>query len=102
MVRDSRYDILFEPVVIGPKVMKNKFYQAPHASGFSGDLYPAQRHGFGRLKQKVDGLSLTHQASQSIPNMTVGVPLRHTPAFGMMTTPVIGVLCVIPFIITAH
>ncbi|WGV16418.1 NAD(P)-binding protein [Fuscovulum ytuae] len=31
--RDSRYDILFEPVRIGPKVAKNRFYQVPHCNG---------------------------------------------------------------------
>ncbi len=33
MPRDSRYDILFEPVRIGPKTAKNRFYQVPHCSG---------------------------------------------------------------------
>ena len=33
MPRDPRYDILFEPVPIGPKVMPNRFYQTPHESG---------------------------------------------------------------------
>jgi len=31
--RPSRYDILFEPVQIGPKVAKNRFYQVPHCNG---------------------------------------------------------------------
>ena len=31
--RDSRYDILFEPLRIGPKVAKNRFYQVPHCNG---------------------------------------------------------------------
>lgn len=31
--RDSRYDILFEPVRIGPKVARNRFYQVPHCNG---------------------------------------------------------------------
>ncbi|MFM2391121.1 MAG: hypothetical protein RLZZ437_2676, partial [Pseudomonadota bacterium] len=31
--RDSRYDILFEPVRIGPKLAKNRFYQVPHCNG---------------------------------------------------------------------
>lgn len=30
---DSRYDILFEPVRIGPKQAKNRFYQVPHCNG---------------------------------------------------------------------
>ena len=33
MARDSRYDILFEPVKIGPVTAKNRFYQAPHCNG---------------------------------------------------------------------
>jgi dimethylamine/trimethylamine dehydrogenase len=32
-MRDSRYDILFEPVRIGPKVAKNRFFQVPHCNG---------------------------------------------------------------------
>ena len=31
--RDSRYDILFEPLRIGPKLAKNRFYQVPHCNG---------------------------------------------------------------------
>ena len=38
-VRDSRYDILFEPVQIGPIRTKNRFYQVPHCNGM-GHRYP--------------------------------------------------------------
>jgi len=31
--RDSRFDILFEPVRIGPVIAKNRFYQVPHCNG---------------------------------------------------------------------
>ena len=31
--RDPRYDVLFEPVRIGPVVAKNRFYQVPHCNG---------------------------------------------------------------------
>jgi len=31
--RDSRYDVLFEPVKIGPVTAKNRFYQVPHCTG---------------------------------------------------------------------
>lgn len=34
-MRDSRYDILFEPVKIGPVTARNRFYAAPHATGHS-------------------------------------------------------------------
>ncbi len=33
MARDSRYDILFEPVKIGPVTAPNRFYQVPHCNG---------------------------------------------------------------------
>ena len=33
MGRDPRYDILFEPVQIGPVTAKNRFYQVPHCNG---------------------------------------------------------------------
>ncbi len=37
--RDARHDILFEPVTIGPKVLRNRFFQVPHCCGF-GDVKP--------------------------------------------------------------
>ena len=33
MPRDPRYDVLFEPVAIGPVTAPNRFYQVPHCSG---------------------------------------------------------------------
>ncbi len=39
MPRDPRYDILFEPVKIGPKTARNRFYQVPHCTGM-GWTYP--------------------------------------------------------------
>ena len=30
---NSRYDVLFEPVQIGPVTAKNRFYQVPHCTG---------------------------------------------------------------------
>jgi dimethylamine/trimethylamine dehydrogenase len=33
MARDPRYDVLFEPVKIGPLTTKNRFYQVPHCNG---------------------------------------------------------------------
>ncbi len=38
--RDPRYDILFEPVSIGPVTARNRFYQVPHCNGM-GHVYPA-------------------------------------------------------------
>ncbi len=31
--RDPRYDILFEPLAIGPVTARNRFYQVPHCTG---------------------------------------------------------------------
>ena len=39
MTRDPRYDILFEPVQIGPVQAPNRFYQVPHCNGM-GFLRP--------------------------------------------------------------
>ena len=39
-MRDPRYDILFEPVQIGPVVARNRFYQVPHCNGM-GHRHPS-------------------------------------------------------------
>lgn len=39
MSRDPRYDILFEPVKIGPVTAKNRFFQVPHCNGM-GHQHP--------------------------------------------------------------
>ena len=39
MARDPRYDILFEPLRIGPVTTKNRFFQVPHCTGM-GYLRP--------------------------------------------------------------
>ena len=39
MSRDPHYDILFEPVQIGPVTAKNRFFQVPHCTGM-GHLRP--------------------------------------------------------------
>ena len=38
-MRDARYDILFEPVAIGPVTAPNRFYQAAHCNGM-GRMFP--------------------------------------------------------------
>ena len=42
MSRNPRYDILFEPVKIGPVTAPNRFYQTPHAIG-TGQQMPHTR-----------------------------------------------------------
>ena len=46
---DARHAILFEPVVIGPKTLPNRFYQVPHASGF-GSVMPRKQAAFRAIK----------------------------------------------------
>ncbi|QUD89373.1 oxidoreductase [Phenylobacterium montanum] len=49
MPRDPRWDILFEPVKIGPVTAPNRFYQVPHASGMTNVL-PQVRAAFREVK----------------------------------------------------
>lgn len=39
-MRDPRYDILFEPVQLGPVRTRNRFYQVPHCNGM-GHVHPS-------------------------------------------------------------
>ncbi|GAA3049910.1 oxidoreductase [Streptomyces glomeratus] len=49
MVRPARYDILFEPVRIGPVTAKNRFYQVPHCNGM-GRAYPSSMAAMRAVK----------------------------------------------------
>ncbi|HEY7887259.1 MAG TPA: FAD-dependent oxidoreductase [Steroidobacteraceae bacterium] len=45
MARNPRYDILFDPVRIGPVTARNRFYAVPHASGMTNAM-PRMRAAF--------------------------------------------------------
>jgi dimethylamine/trimethylamine dehydrogenase len=49
MGREARHDILFEPVRIGPKTLRNRFYQVPHCTG-SGVEKPWTQAAFRGMK----------------------------------------------------
>jgi dimethylamine/trimethylamine dehydrogenase len=49
MSRNPRYDILFEPVRIGPVTARNRFYAVPHASGMTNSM-PHMRAAFRGTK----------------------------------------------------
>jgi len=49
MTRDPRYDVLFEPVRIGPVVAKNRFFQVPHCNGM-GHGMPAAHAAMREVK----------------------------------------------------
>ncbi len=46
---DPHHEILFEPVRIGPKTMRNRFYQTPHADGLNSQ-FPGAEAGFRGTK----------------------------------------------------
>jgi dimethylamine/trimethylamine dehydrogenase len=37
MARDPKHDVLFQPIKIGPKTLRNRFYQVPHCIGAGSD-----------------------------------------------------------------
>jgi dimethylamine/trimethylamine dehydrogenase len=49
MARDARFDILFEPVKIGPVTAKNRFFQVPHCNGM-GHLRPRSHASMRGIK----------------------------------------------------
>ncbi|MDR0808909.1 MAG: FAD-dependent oxidoreductase [Gemmobacter sp.] len=49
MSRNPRYDVLFQPVRIGPKTARNRFFQVPHASGMT-NAAPHVRAAFRAMK----------------------------------------------------
>ena len=44
MARDPRYDILFEPIKLGPKVARNRMFQASHCTGAGSERPGFQAH----------------------------------------------------------
>lgn len=56
MKKTSRYDVLFEPVKVGPVTAKNRFYQVPHCCGM-GHLRP-QAHAAMRGMKAEGGWSV--------------------------------------------
>lgn len=53
MLKRNRYDVLFEPVTIGPVMARNRFYQVPHCCGF-GHIRP-QAHAAMRAVKAEGG-----------------------------------------------
>jgi dimethylamine/trimethylamine dehydrogenase len=44
MGRDRKYDILFEPLPVGPKTLRNRFWQVPHCNGGGSERPGMQAH----------------------------------------------------------
>ena len=74
MTRDPRYDILFEPVRIGPVRAPNRFYQVPHCNGM-GALRPRMVAEMRGIKAEGGwGVVCTeycsiHQSSDDLPHI---------------------------------
>jgi dimethylamine/trimethylamine dehydrogenase len=72
-MHNSRYDILFEPVQIGPVTAKNRFYQVPHCTGL-GWLRPRMAAALRGMKAEGGwGVVCTeycsiHPASDDLPH----------------------------------
>jgi dimethylamine/trimethylamine dehydrogenase len=49
VARNPRFDVLFEPVRIGPVTAPNRFYAVPHATGMTNTM-PRMRAGFRGMK----------------------------------------------------
>ena len=73
MAQNSRYEVLFEPVKIGPVTTKNRFYQVPHCSGL-GWLRPRMLAALRGMKAEGGwGVVCTeycsiHQSSDDLPH----------------------------------
>ena len=83
MARESRSDVLFEPVRIGPKTMKNRFYQVPHCTGLGTD-FPYSQAALRRVKAEGGWAVSTRSTARFIRKATTD--LRSARAFGIRTT----------------
>jgi dimethylamine/trimethylamine dehydrogenase len=75
MTRDPRYDVLFEPVKIGPLTAPNRFFQVPHADGM-GYAMPRGLAGMREVKAEggwgvvCTGFCSIHPSSDDTPHLT--------------------------------
>ncbi len=90
-MRDPRYDILFEPVKIGPVTAKNRFYQVPHCTGM-GWLRPRMLAALRGVKAEGGwGVVCTefcsiHPSSDDLPHPYASLwDDRDVKALGLMT-----------------
>ncbi len=67
MSRDPRYDILFEPVKIGPHTAKNRFFQVPHCNGM-GTTYPMSMGAMRRTKAEGGWAVVNTEETEIHPN----------------------------------
>ena len=91
MTRDPRYDILFEPVRIGPLTAKNRFFQVPHCNGM-GSVYPSSMAAMRAVKAEGGWAVVCTEETDIHPTSDI-TPIiegrlwddRDIPAFARMT-----------------
>ena len=75
MSRDPRYDILFEPVRIGPRTARNRFYQVPHCNGM-GHRWPQTMAAMRGMKAEGGWGVVCTEECEIHPNSDLsGIPL---------------------------
>lgn len=63
MARDPKYDILFEPIKIGPKTSRNRFFQTSHCAGPGSERPGTQAHMRGMKAEGGWGVVFTEYCS---------------------------------------
>jgi dimethylamine/trimethylamine dehydrogenase len=63
MARDPKHDILFEPIKIGPKLSRNRFWQTAHCAGPGSERPGAQAHLRGMKAEGGWGVVFTEYCS---------------------------------------
>ena len=94
MPRDPRFDILFEPVKIGPVLAKNRFYQVPHCNGM-GHAKPHSHAAMRGIKAEGGWAVVSTEEVEIHPSSDVAPYIegrlwddRDLPALALMTAAV--------------
>ena len=77
MTRDPRYDILFEPVRIGPVTTKNRFYQVPHCNGM-GHAMPEAHAAMREVKAEGGWAVVSTEECEIHPSGDISRSEEHT------------------------
>ncbi len=91
MSRDPRYDILFEPVRIGPVTARNRFYQVPHCNGM-GRLFPDSMIAMRSMKAEGGWAIVSTEQCDFHPTGDT-TPYSETRMWGDMDTPYLAGMC---------
>ena len=91
VTRESRFDILFEPVKIGPLVAKNRFFQVPHCNGM-GYVRPRAHAAMRGIKAEGGWAVVSTEEVEIHPSSDVSPYIegriwddRDVPALALMT-----------------